>query len=57
MEGKSGIPWANCLVQRFGLVLRTNRNVSASECAEALGKASGSPFQSVRNKKLRQFFQ
>ena len=51
------IPWGNCWVQRFGRVLRTNRGVSARECAEALGKASASPFQSVRNKKLRQLFQ
>ena len=38
-------------------VLRTNRGVSACECAEALGKASASPFWSVRNKKLGKLFQ
>ena len=38
-------------MQRFGPVLRTNRGVSAYECAEALGKASASPFWSVRNRK------
>ena len=44
-------------MQRFGLVLRTTRGVSACECAEALGKASASPFQSVRKKILGQLFQ
>ena len=34
----------NCLVQRFGRFVRTNRGVSARECAEALGKASASPY-------------
>ena len=40
MEGGSRKPWGNCLVQRFGRVLRTNLGVGVCECAEALGKAS-----------------
>ena len=44
-------------MQRFGRVLRMNRGVSVSDCAEALGKASASPFWSVRNKKLGKLFQ
>ena len=43
-EGRFRIPWGNCLVQRFGSVLRTDRGVRASECTEALGNASASPF-------------
>ena len=49
--------YRNCLVQRFGRVLRTNRDVSVCEFAEALGKPSASPFYSVANKKLRKLFQ
>ena len=45
------------LVQLFGRVSRTNRGVSAYECTEAFGKASATPFQSVRNRKRRQLFQ
>ena len=54
---KSRVTWGNCSVQRFGRVLRTNRGLSACECAEALGKASASPFWSVRNKKPGKLFQ
>ena len=37
--------------------MRTNRGVRAREHAEPLGNASILPFQSVKNKKLRQLFQ
>ena len=44
-------------LQLFGRVLTANSGVRACERVEALGRVSASPFQSVRNTKLRQLFQ
>ena len=56
-EGESSVAVGNCLAQPFGRVLRRNRGVSACECARVLANVSVLPFQSVRDKMLRQLFQ